>query len=350
MISHEEHISLNVFFESIAEAFSEEAASLLPEEAIAQVLREEKCRFENASLLSVAPEKLVRHNTMRYCKDLLRRQQPFFFLYAALCFLAEVSVGVCAYRIFMEIWQRLVSRDGSPFFFLYGLSAVIGIVAYSTFSNSYLRKVLGESGDFGEDRERIIRAGKSLSRFRLFLAFGILAAVLLAAAIFTVLGLANTVHVSLSACFLAYFACMLLSGIHNVVYSGHAISFFEVGISMLSGRPDEEIKNAAEHYIRQRCLQMLSLSHKPLGELQENKEMALKLRRSVRSHLVTQRVYYALGIAILFALDVACLAGLRTHMTVALSLFFAIALLCTCALLFAFLCANTIIKFLQGQK
>lgn len=341
----------SVSYDTIAEAFSEEASSLLSDTRIHQVLEEEKIRFHNASLLGISLEKLVRHNTARYCKDLLRKQQPLSFLYAFLCFLTEIAVWLLPYGILIEICSYAASGHGSSFSIpsVYGFIVILGIVAGNTFSKLYLQKFLLSSALFSKAEPQNIKQAKaSLHRFHLLLFLGVTA--LTACGIFLAFHFGWDRHFSLHflSCFIAYAACILLSGIHNVIYSGHSLAFFTIGGLLLARRPDNEVEAATTHYLNLRYQQMLSPSHKTPEHLAKNPALEKKLRESLHSRMTTQRVYYALAIIILLALDVVCLIQLQNGIALTLVCFFVASVLSTAIFLFAFLCANHILKATRG--
>lgn len=346
MTKNTEHQIQSVSYDTIAEAFSKEARSLIPESVTEQVLDKEKIRFENASLLEIPPEKLVRHNTPRYCKDLLRKQQPLPFLYAFLCFLTEISVWLIPYGILIEICNYMFAREGGSFAFpfLYGLIVIIGIVTGSTLSRHHLQNFLVSPAFAQKDKNSIQKAKTSLTRFRLLLSFGIIIFAGLAIILITALGWDKSFSIGFSTCFIAYVICILLSGIHNVIYSGHCLSFFKIGALLLTRQPDSKVEAATNHYLNLRYLQMLSPSGKTLENLKKNPALEKTLRKSLHSHMTTQRVYYTLAVIILSVLDIICIVQFHATTAPALACFFVLSMLCTLLFLFAFFCANHIFQ------
>lgn len=346
MTKNTEHQIQSVSYDTIAEAFSKEARSLIPESVIEQILDKEKIRFENASLLDIPPEKLVRHNTTRYCKDLLRKQQPLPFLYFFLCFLTEISVWLIPYGIFIEICNYMSAQKSRSFTFpfLYGLFVIIGIVTGSTLSRQHLQNFLVSPAFAQKDKSSIQKAKTSLTRFRLLLFFSIIIFAGAAIILITVLSWYKSVSIGFSACFIAYVICILLSGIHNVIYSSHCLSFFNIGVLLLTRQPDSNVEAATNQYLNLRYLQMLSPSGKTLKALKKNPALEKELRKSLHSHMTTQRIYYTLAVIILSALDIICIVQFHTTTAPALACFFVLSMLCTFVFLFAFFCANHIFQ------
>lgn len=342
----------SVSYNTVAEAFLEEAGTLISDSAIQETLDTEKIRFENASLLQISPEKLVSHNTARYCKDLLRKQQPFPFLYLLLSFLTEISSCLIPYGIIIEICHYFSKKNGSPFPFptLYGLLLIIGLVTANTLYRQYMRKLLSKPLENSKNSQTTsgglssFAAKKTLTRFKLLVycvsAAAILSTILLAA----FLEWDNIFSLRLSGCFIAYVSCILLSGIHNILYSSHFLSFFTIGILLVIRRPEAEIKTATKQYLNLRYLQMLTPAHKTLSDLKNNEELEKKLRESLHSRMITQRIYDLFAIVIFFTLDAVCISQLRSDTTPAFICFFVLSVLLTCVLLLAFISANHILK------
>ena len=339
----------SVSYNTVAEAFSEEAKTLIPDSAIRKTLDTEKIRFENASQLQISPEKLVNHNTARYCKDLLRKQQPFPLIYLLLSFFTEISGCLIPYGIIIEICHYISKKTDSPFPFppLYGLILIVGLVAANTLYRQYMLRLLGKPlflQETSERRQSVSVTKKALTRFRL-LAYSVSAIVILSTILLSILLEWNKkVSLRLSTCFIAYVVCILLSGIHNILYSSHFLSFFTVGILLLIRRPEAELQTATRQYLDLCYLQMLTPAHKTLNDLADNTELEKKLRESLHSRMITQRIYDLFAIVIFFTLDAVCISQLRSNATPAYLCFFILSILCTCILFLAFISANHILK------
>lgn len=263
----------SVSYDTIAEAFSGEARSLISDSAIQKTLDTEKIRFENASNLSISPKKLIGNNTARYCKDLLRKQQPLSFLYLLLCFFTEIAVWLIPYGILVE-----ACRYTSSFSFptLYGPVLIAALIAANTLYRQYMLKLLSKpfslqapsKNDQTDSRNLSVSAAqKSLIRFRLLAYAGTTITALLVILLIHFQKWDQIVSIRFSTCFIAYVACILLSGVHNVLYSSHFLSFFTIGILLLGRRPQNEIETAVRQYFHLRYLQMLAPAHKSMKAL-----------------------------------------------------------------------------------
>jgi len=346
----------SVSYHTVAEAFSEEAGSLISDSAIKETLDTEKIRFENASLLHISPEKLTGNNMARHCKDLLRKKQPLPFLYSLLCFFTEITVWLIPYGILVEACQYISEKNSSSFSFpaLYGPVLIAALVAANTLYRQYMLKLLStplsvqktsKNGQTDSNNLSVSAAKKSLTCFRFLAYLNTVVIALLIILLIHFLEWNQKVSIRFSTCFIAYVACILLSGIHNVLYSSHFLSFFTIGVLLLSRRPQSEIDAAARQYLNLRYLQILTPVHKTLKDLAENAELEKKLQETLHSHMITQRIYDLFALVILIALDVLCITQLRTNTAPALICFFALSVLLTCILLLAFISANHILKY-----
>lgn len=337
-----------ISYDTIARKLSEEADSLIPDKITEQILAEEKIRFHNAALLDIPAVKLVGNNTLRHCKDLLRQKQPLPFLYSVLCFLTEVSILMLIYGTAMGIYGKLTARKGgflAPFSFLYPLIFFAGIAGYHMLSQKQLSKILSIPFTKASPPEQEKKARlRRLRQNRMICLCAVLLLIAFGTGIVYIFNLSPAYTVSLHICFFAYAACMVLFGIHNVIYNSHAISFFTIGILLAARRPAEEISAALEQYLNLSRRQLLSLSHKNLKDCQRNPELADKLDASIHARMATGRIYDILAIFILLVLDITCVIQMRSITTPALFVFFAMSLLLTLLFGVAFLSANHILK------
>lgn len=335
----------SVSYETVAEAFSEEAKSLISDSAIQEILGAEKIRFENAALLKLPAKKLAGYNIARYCKDLLRQKQPLPFIYLFFCFITEISAWLVPYGVIIEICHYITAKNNAPLAFppLYGLFLIIGLVAANTLYRQHLSKVLGKP--IPPQEKPASDTKKAIARFRFLLYVAAITFVALASLSAALLEWDKLFTLRLPACFITYVACILLSGVHNVLYSSHFLSFFTVGILILSRRPETAIETATKQYLTLRYLQMLAPSHKSRKDLADNAALEKKMRESLHSHMVTQRIYDIFALIILCTLDAVCIGQFRFTASPALACFFALTLLLTCTLLLALVSANHILKY-----
>lgn len=321
----------SISYAQIKEAFTKEASSLVSGETIQTVLQTEEQCFQNAALLEIPVTKFVGYNTARHCKDLLRRQQPLPILYFLFSLLTEAASLLLPYSILLAIAGHLPAERLPAF--LYSLPYALCILIPAVLCNHYKKRLLYRQLQTDmtaiEDSNRLLQKKHRITGFRQLL--HLLAAVFAAAGCILV-QLSGTAHrfpVTLLSAFLFYITCILLSGIHNVIYSGHAISFFHIGICLLTHQSSEKLQNATAHYLSQRFQQLLSISGKTTEHLKNNPELQKKLCASVYSHLVTQRIYDILAILLLLAIDVICILRLHTFCNLPLLLFFILSLLLT---------------------
>lgn len=335
-----------VSYTQVEEAFTQEASSLISLETIQAVLQTEKRCFENAAALKISASKFVGYNTARHCKDLVRSRQPFPALYIFLCFLTELASLLFPYSILLALVTHIAKLQLPAIFtsFPYVISIFIAITLCNDFKKHILLKQLCQNAIDPKDSTAITQAKK-----KLHISFGSLYAVILLLLICVCAGLhfsgiAFALPVTLTYGFIFYVACMILSGIHNVIYSGHAISFFTIGICLVSKQPEEKVQSATAHYLAQRFEQMLSLSGKTTANLSENAELQKKLCASVYSHMVTQRIYDILAIIILLAIDIVCLTQFRALSHLPMLLFFILSCLLTLILCIALISVRHIMK------
>ena len=337
-----------ISYETIARKFSEEADSLISDCTIKKVLADEKIRFNNAAILQIPTSKLVGHNTLRHCKDLLRQKQPCPFIYSVLCFLTETSILLLIYGTIMGIYGKITTEKGgffAPFSYLYILILSAGIAGYHALSQKQLSKILSIpfTQKIPSEKEKNERL-KYLKRKRLSSLLTVILITALGTGFVYFFNLNQKYTAGLPIWFFAYAGCMVLFGIHNVIYSSHFIAFFTVGILLATRRQMEDLISATEHYLNLNRRQLLSVSHKTLQDCERNSELMDKLDASIHARMTTGRIYYILAIFILLVLDITCIVKMRTLAAPALLLFFAISVILTVLFSVAFLAANHILK------
>lgn len=347
MSTNNEQTTKNVSYDTVAKYFSEEAVSLISDTAIAKTLAAEKMRFENATILQISPLSIVGNNTARHCKDLLRKNQPLSFLYTLLCFLSEVSILMLLYGLILNIGIALFSESGffSAFTYLYEFILFSGVMAGITVFRKQLNTVLAIpfSKKNPADTE-ILERKKLLKRKRILSLAIILAIMAVAAGVVTLFDLQSKYTINITICFFAYIICMLLFGIHNVIYNSHMISFLTIGGLRLLKKPSEAVSSACKTYLDLSYLQILSQAHKTLDDCRKNPELLDKLKKSVYARTVTGRIYCLLAMITMVILDIICLLQLQGVVTVAFWVFFIAAILLTWILLIAIVSANYVLK------
>ena len=68
-------------FDEITKLYTEEAKPLLSEKKIDAALKREKKYIEYIRNAGLSPDIITRGNTAKYCKDMVRKDQPLYFLY-----------------------------------------------------------------------------------------------------------------------------------------------------------------------------------------------------------------------------------------------------------------------------
>lgn len=343
----ENTVQSNISYETIANHFTEEARSLISDTAIEECLSGEKRRFENAVFLQIPSKKIVGSNTLRHCKDLLRKEQPLPFLYSFLCFLSEASILMLLYGAVVGIWKSCAKESGffASFPFLYPLIIVLGITGMRFICHMHLNTILAIPFTSTPPTEAEIKRRKHLLKQKYLLSL-LLIVSLMAVASFAVYYFEcnQTSLITVTTCFLAYACCMVLFGIHNVIYNSHCIPFLAIGGMILTKRPKEELEEKTGGYLSLCYLQMLSLSHKTQKDLSQNPSLENKLKGAVHSRMITGRIYYLLAIIILAISDILCLGQLYRTSQPELLVFAVIATLALLLLITAFTSAGHIIK------
>lgn len=335
-----------VSYSQIEEAFTKEASSLLSNETIQTVLQKEKCCFENAKRLQISTSKFVGYNTARHCKDLVRREQPLPVLYNILCFLTELASLLFPYSILLTIVTHFAKAQIPAVFtsLAYILCIFIVITGCNDCQKHMLFQQLKKESLRPKDQNAVRQLKKKINISYRILYLATVLTVSAACVLVHFSGIAYCVPVTLLHSFIFYVACMMLSGIHNVIYSGHAISFFTIGFCLISNQPADKLQTATAHYLAQRFEQMLSLSGKTATHLKEHPELQKKLCASVYSHMVTQRIYDILAIIILLAIDMVCLTQFRALSTLPFLLFFVFCMVLTLIVCIALISTMHIIK------
>ena len=78
-------------FNEISETYIEEAKPLISDEKINSALENEKNYIEKAKNTGISPMSIVNGNTAKYCKDMLRKDQPLHFIYYILSLFTQIS-------------------------------------------------------------------------------------------------------------------------------------------------------------------------------------------------------------------------------------------------------------------
>ena len=328
------------FYEKFTQAFRKEAISLLTEETTEEILAEEKLRFQAAGQTGIEPNRITGSNTLRYCKDLLRSRQPLFPVYKLLCLASELSIGMLIVSLLISSYCYFLA-DSHNFFaafpFLYPVVLVFGTVLYFQRKRACQNRILlqaAKASDISGIQKKLQQSGLRT----------------LLICLFTILVLCGLIHLfKLSPLYLAnitqffffYVLCMVLSGIHNTIYSSHAPAFLSVGIAIISRKPAGLLDRLTHTYIKQSYVQLMGQA-RPADTLSD-----AELTGRLRTRLATHRMFYILALVLSLALDMLGLFSLASPSgRIAVLAFTLMCLALTVLLLVLFLAAQHIIKYL----
>lgn len=270
--------------------FQEEAASFLTKTQMDQILQSEKTWLTFAEQQHIPPRSWMGNNLRRYCKDLLRRQQPLFALYYLLSVCTEASiVFFLCYGIYFLLHTGLtgLSFSGVP-------GIVITWFCYQEWNRSYLRRCIS--------RNHVPKQGYKFLHFIIpALTISLLSIRFwpFLLSIYRRLNLQNT--------FLLCVLFLFLSGIHNVLYSSHLLTYFAVGILSLSKRSETKTETAVSHYLKDRSTAILAARKKTEAEMLADPRLYADIHMEIRSQLMTNRIYLLFALLLLAAFDVLCI-------------------------------------------
>lgn len=332
-------------YPAIKEQLTMQASSLLDEHTIDTMLEEEKLKFDNAARLGLSPSVFVGMNTLRYCKDTIRKKQPFSFLYFVLNRLTELSIGLLLCCIVAEVVRHFA--PGSAFVYLahpYVLWSVLLIVLFLAQQKSSMAKKLSIPLSQKSYDEKMQYKKKILQSKKLLLICYLLIFLLSNACILTFVPFDKKLSIGLLPAFWFYIGCMVLSGIHNTLYSSHFLPFLGVGACLLSRRPANQVKHFMEQYQNASYLQLLTARQKTENDFQKDSALQAQIKKELYSRLVTQRVYYALALFLFVLLDILCIWQLSKFFTLSFCIFLVCSLIVTILFLIAWAAANHILK------
>lgn len=205
-----------------AALFREEADSILTEQQINDEIEREQTRSAQAARAGIAPNRFRGFNLQRYCKDIVRSHQPLSCLYLLLSDLTgavSVLLPICC---LLWVVRRLIAF---PLAVAYCVCAIVCVCFYGipSICRRRLRTLL--SGSVSDTTTLRQKAG------RLQLISTVTAAILSFLLFFVYQSYFQqiTKFASLQNIFLWFVSMMFLSGVHNVLYESHCISFFAVG-------------------------------------------------------------------------------------------------------------------------
>lgn len=335
--------------ETITDYFREEASSLLMPEQIEETLAGERMRLTRAEAAGIPCRDWMGANLQRYSKELLRRRQPFFAGYVFLGFCTEVSCSLLFFYVIQWAAMRLLSFSLSNI-----LPAVpillAGFFLWKYLSQFHTAKILANPQI---PLEKI--AGRR-SQYRLVCGITVLALAAFSLSIFWNSITAALSPVDISHVFFLYVALILLSGIHNVLYDSQCISFISIGFFSLTDalphitRFTADKEHAVEHYTAHRKTLFLASRKKTDNDLSGDSQLQQEYVRSLRSHLVTYRVYCLLALFILIVLDVLCLFQCTKAFTLSVLVLGLVSIFMTTLFFIAFHSCQTVLRHIRSGK
>lgn len=357
MESTKESIRNTISFDTLATLFQEEAGSLLSKEVINEILINEKQIWQCAERLQLPHPKYIGNNMRRYCKDRLREKQPFYRFYLFLCFMMELSTLVLLFGALIVLIRFILPTCPKPLTDLpvfYLLLVPGSFLFFRTQGKKHLRLSLisfsyvsneKDVSDTIENIEDCFYLQKKHDR-RAILCI-MLPVCFLLIAVYYYFGLAQYTKLDFLTIIEIYIDVEILFGLHNILYSCHAIPFFTIGGNMLSGHTKEEIAKDCAHYENLCYVQILSQTGQSLLENPTSDEEAMLIQNtkaSLKARLISTRIYVLLGFVLFLLLDGICIATLITRFSIPLLLFAIVLSVVLLLLLIAFLSANRVIK------
>ena len=346
-----------LFYNKIQSQFSQEAGSFIPDPVLEQTLSAEKNLFEKADFLGISAQKIIYGNSLRHCKYMLRKKQPFFALYQLLSFFMELTSLLLCWEILLNILRFFLSGNDwtsftKPLPFLYSPVIIAGLLLYSSLHTAILRRLIQKTelpaANAGTGESIRTAFQKKWFWYQLFLLL-FLVVLCISTVCIAVFLIPVKTQITLFYLFMAYVSSAVLSGIHNTLYSSHFRPFLSIGFFLLTRRPAEAVEKVTRQYIHSSTLQLLENRQKTEEGFKKDTMSASEAKTTLRSRLVTQRCYYALALFIAVILAVICIMQLRYAFSISLGIFFTILILIAIGLLIAFLSANHVIKQLSKK-
>ena len=280
-----------------AALFREEAGSLLTEQQINDEIEREQMRSAQAARAEIAPNRFRGLNLQRYCKDIVRSHQPLSCLY----FLLNDLTGAVSvlFPICCLLWviRRLIAF---PLAAVYCVCAIVCVCFYGISSICRRRLRAWLSGPVSDTVTLRQKAG------RLQIISIVTSAILSCLLLFLYQSYFPqiTKFASLQNIFLWFVSMMCLSGIHNVLYESHGISFFAIGWYTVTHQKSQTAATV-RHYTEGRA------------------------KTPLRPHLVTIRIYLLIALFILCILDFLCIRQCLMHLDYAVLALGTVSVLCT---------------------
>lgn len=274
----------------LQENFREEAVSFLPADQVEQILHQEKIQIEFAEQQHIPLQSWMGNNLRRYCKDLLRRQQPFFALYYLLGVCTEASIV-----LFLCCGIYTLIRSGFPDLSFSGIPGILLIY------------FCGQEWNLCYARRNILykRVPKNVHKILHVLIPALV--VSLGSILFWDRLLVFYHALNLQNTFLLCAVFLFLSGIHNVFYSSHVFTFMTIGILRCGRHVDAEVQNAVTQYLDSRTNIILAERRITKEQMQADPKLYADVNMSIRSQLITYRIYLLFALLLLIAFGILCI-------------------------------------------
>lgn len=328
--------------ETITAYFREEAASLLPQTEIDKVLTEEKRRISRAETAGIPCRSWMGTNLQRYSKELLRRRQPFFAGYVLLGFCTEVS---CALLILYALQWLLLQFTSAQMKTYFSAIPVLltGYFLWIRLSQAYSCRKLTLAQTPAET------LADKLKKFRIVSGMVLFAGIVAILSLFwngisSILNPLNVSHI-----FYLYIALILLSGIHNVLYASQCIPFLSIGVFSLNKQFSADRSNAIKWYMEHRKKQFLVSRKKTVQEFGADEALQAEFGLSIRSHIITYRIYIVLALFILSFLVGLCIYQSVKAFTIPVLIMGLVSLFIALLFLAAFLACQNLLHHIRKQ-
>ncbi len=339
-------------YDEFKENFKEEANSLISADKIQQVLKDEKRIFSIAKKHGISIKSFAGNNLVRYTKDTLRRCQPLSFIYFILSFFTEFFYCMllwcavkCCILYFIgnkSAFSETIPLTAAPIFF------TVVLICHAVTQNHTKHKLLRNADNL---KHSVL----------IFNAVAYIISAVIIATVFLLLYLNlsnagsrnrnifydNFFNITLFNIFLYTVAFLFLSGIHNVIYSSHIVSFITIG-TMLLLHHNNQVDKAINHYTALRLANFVSVRHITIDDYKKSDQHIKEFNSLTRSSLKSYRLYSSFGLFIAIVLDATCIMQLFKALGIGFIIFTFVSLIITFILFIAILSCNGVLKFING--
>lgn len=330
--------------EDFTKDFQTEAATVLSPKVIQELSTRETARLTRAKEAKIPLTQFwTGANSSRRSKDLVRSRQPFYALYVLLSFGTECSMLLLFLRALQWGITKLIPSINSLLF----LPVACAIPVYLLWK--YI--ALFAAGIFLDHAKDATQ--QTASKIRLFrLISGDLFLVLLILFLWRLsehTAVTIDQNLSLSFVFGSYVLFALLSGIHNVLYSSHFLTFFSIGWYSFLPKYADKQQEYLVFYSKQVLKKRLSEMRNKTKDLTEHPELQKQLLQSIISRQITYRIYSLLACLIFVVLLVLCIYQMRFRLQLSVLLLGLFSLLAICILAIVLRSCNAIITYVRSD-